>query len=191
MEDGFLREGSGIRRNETPEAVAVRTHPTRHHHFASVLFDQTEWLQNRTRARRAFTFQVRIQLVTMQCMGDILTEKQKAERLAEGASMSFALLFPCPQCGHANRPARTKLQSVRLYLLDQLPPCRRCGSALRRASFPRSAIPAGLLKRAEAALPKERVIECANCAQKLRPPADRRKVKLRCPKCKAEFDYLP
>src|SRR5438552_2523791 len=91
--------GSGIRRNETPEAVAVRTparrHPTRHHHFASVLFDQTEWLQNRTRARRAFTFQVRIQLVTMQCMGDILTEKQKAERLAEGASMSFALLFPC------------------------------------------------------------------------------------------------
>jgi|SRR5882672_9051368 len=124
-------------------------------------------------------------------MGDIFTEKQKAERLAGAGRISLALLFPCPQCGHANKPGRTKVQSVRLYLLDQLPPCRRCGSALRRANFDRSTIPSGLIKQAEAQVRRERIIECTKCGQKLRAPADRGSIKLRCPRCEAEFDYIP
>src|SRR5262249_24956938 len=99
-------------------------------------------------------------------MSDIFTEKQKAERLAGEARMSLGIFFPCPQCGHQNRPARTKVQSIRLYLLDQLPPCRQCGSVLRRANFDRSTIPATLLRRAEAQLRRERVMRCSNCGQK-------------------------
>src|SRR6266852_5098302 len=124
-------------------------------------------------------------------MGDLFTEKQKAERLAGEARMSLAISFPCPQCGHANRPGKTKLQSIRLYLLDHLPPCRHCGAALRRANFDRSTISPTLLRRAEASLRRDRVIECGKCGQKLRAPADRGSIKLRCPKRRAEFDYIP
>ena len=124
-------------------------------------------------------------------MGDIFTDKQKAERLVGGASISLALLFPCPACGHSNKPARTKLQSVKMYLLDELPPCRRCGQQLRRGNFDRSTIPASLLRRAEAELDRHRIIKCVKCPQKLKAPTDCGRVKLRCPKCKAEFEFVP
>src|SRR5437867_4227629 len=82
-------------------------------------------------------------------MGDIFTAKQKAQRLVgKGGRISLSLLFPCPKCGHANRPATHKLKSVKLYLLDQLPPCRKCGWELKKRNYDRSTIPAPLLRRA-------------------------------------------
>ena len=47
------------------------------------------------------------------------------------------------------------------------------------------------MRRAEAQLRRERVTECVHCGQKLRAPADKGSVRLRCPKCKTEFDYIP
>ena len=124
-------------------------------------------------------------------MGDILSEKQKAERLVAGARVSLALLFVCPACGHANRPARNKLQAVKMYLLDQLPDCRKCGSKLRKGNVDPCKIPKPLLKRAEAELSSKRLINCPECSQKLLAPTDRGTLKLRCRKCKAEFEFTP
>jgi ssDNA-binding Zn-finger/Zn-ribbon topoisomerase 1 len=124
-------------------------------------------------------------------MGDILTGKQKLERLGGSRRITLALLFPCPVCGHANRPARDKPEGVKMYLRDDLPPCRRCGSMLRRANFDRSTIPDPLLRYAEADLGRQQVVRCAKCAQELRLPTNRGRVNLRCPKCKAEFQFSP
>jgi DNA-directed RNA polymerase subunit M/transcription elongation factor TFIIS len=35
------------------------------------------------------------------------------------------------------------------------------------------------------------IVECAKCGQRLRVPADRGTVKLRCPKCRTEFEFAP
>jgi hypothetical protein len=82
-------------------------------------------------------------------MSDIFTAKQKAERLlGKSGRVSFLLLFPCPKCGHANRPATKKLESVKLYLLDKLPPCRMCGWELKKRYYDRSTVPVTLMRRA-------------------------------------------
>ena len=62
--------------------------------------------------------------------------------------MTLSLLFLCPHCGHANRTAAHKLESVKLYLLDKLPPCRRCKRELKKRNYDRSTIPESLMKRA-------------------------------------------
>ncbi len=82
-------------------------------------------------------------------MGDIFTAKQRAERLiGKGGRISLSLLFLCPKCGHANRPATRKLDSVKLYLLDELPPCRKCGWELKKRNYDRTTIPRALTRRA-------------------------------------------
>lgn len=37
----------------------------------------------------------------------------------------------CNGCGHRNRPHNSYRQALRMALLRQLPPCRRCGKELR------------------------------------------------------------
>lgn len=44
-------------------------------------------------------------------------------------------LSPCRHCGHPNRPVRSARASLKLWLTDQLPPCRRCGFALKKSDF--------------------------------------------------------
>jgi ribosomal protein S27E len=44
-------------------------------------------------------------------------------------------LFRCRHCGHDNRPARSGRQSIKLWLTDQLPPCRQCSLPLRKVDF--------------------------------------------------------
>src|SRR2546425_11367067 len=107
-------------------------------------------------------------------MGHILTEAQKAKRMFDkGGQVSLAIMFPCRKCGHANRPARTKLESMKLYLMDELPLCRRCGWELKKRDYDRSAMSDSLVKKAQKALGNREVVSCKRCLQKLRVPTDK------------------
>jgi hypothetical protein len=44
------------------------------------------------------------------------------------------VLFSCT-CGHRNRVAHTPKESYKLYILDELGNCRKCGRSLRKYQF--------------------------------------------------------
>lgn len=70
-----------------------------------------------------------------------------------------SLVFPCPKCGHRNRPAAQKLKSVKLYLLDKLPPCRKCGCELKSRNYDQSKFPDRLIKRASKELVEDGLLD--------------------------------
>ena len=45
------------------------------------------------------------------------------------------VLVPCPRCGHNNCPARRPVEALKLFLTDKLPPCKKCGRALKMSEF--------------------------------------------------------
>lgn len=47
----------------------------------------------------------------------------------------IGIFVPCPRCGHNNKPHRRLKESLRLWLLDQLPPCKKCGAQLRKSDY--------------------------------------------------------
>jgi hypothetical protein len=77
-----------------------------------------------------------------------ITDGRSAADLVGDGPVSLSLVFPCPKCGHANRPARRKLDSLKLYLQDKLPPCRKCGWQLRQRYYDCSTAPKPLLRQA-------------------------------------------
>jgi len=108
------------------------------------------------------------------------TDNQETERPVEGV---WTAVFKCKRCRYRNRPARTRLDLVKMYLCGQLPPCRNCGKTFHLI---RSTIPASLLRQAEEEIERERgVIRCANpdCRKKLKLPIAPARGKLRCPAC--------
>jgi len=114
-------------------------------------------------------------------MGNNPTDNQETERPAESV---WTTVFKCKRCGYRNRPARTRLYLVKMYLSGQMPPCRNCG---RTFHLIRSTIPVSLLRQAEEEIDRERgIIRCANpgCRKKLKLPAAPARGKLRCPACK-------
>ncbi len=46
-----------------------------------------------------------------------------------------SLYIPCPHCGHRNRPHTSKIETLKLYLTDKMPDCRKCGHPLKKASI--------------------------------------------------------
>ena len=48
-----------------------------------------------------------------------------------GTSM---LVFHC-SCGHRNQAHRSVRESYRLYILDQLPNCKKCDRSMRKSQF--------------------------------------------------------
>ena len=84
-----------------------------------------------------------------------------------------SLMFPCPKCGHANRPAAQKLKSVKLYLLDKLPPCRKCGWELKSRNYDQSKISDRLMKRARKELEEDGLLN-TEPPKEHRTPAPRR-----------------
>jgi predicted RNA-binding Zn-ribbon protein involved in translation (DUF1610 family) len=48
---------------------------------------------------------------------------------------TYAVLFPCPKCGHHNKVHKRVRNSLILWLLDRLPPCKKCGYQLRKVNY--------------------------------------------------------
>jgi hypothetical protein len=48
-----------------------------------------------------------------------------------GTSMA---VFPC-RCGHRNKVSNSVKESYRLFILDQLGNCKKCGAQLRKHQF--------------------------------------------------------
>lgn len=47
----------------------------------------------------------------------------------------YGVLFPCPNCEHNNRIHSKTVESLKLWLQDKLPACKRCGQLLRRDDY--------------------------------------------------------
>lgn len=84
-------------------------------------------------------------------------------------------LFPCRHCGHQNRPARSARASLKLWLTDQLPPCRKCGLPLRKTDF-RQELPREFLE----------VVTCPGCGAKNRILRGYR-AQMNCGRCKSNL----
>ncbi len=68
-----------------------------------------------------------------------------------------------------------------MYLLDSLPPCKRCGGELPKARFDRTTIDIGSIRRALKELGYKEVVRCPRCAQKLRVSTNKGKGMVHCP----------
>ena len=60
-----------------------------------------------------------------------------------------AYLFPCIVCGHKNKIAKTVDESIRKWLLDQLPTCngKHCGRRLEKSHYSHSGPRVELIRR--------------------------------------------
>lgn len=84
-------------------------------------------------------------------------------------------LFPCRQCGHQNRPAESVRESLKLWLMDKLPPCRKCGLPLKRFDF-RHEIPADFAE----------MVRCPDCGATNRILRGYR-AQMKCGRCKSSL----
>lgn len=123
-------------------------------------------------------------------MNNIFTTKQNLEKLFEKTRGTTFVLFPCPICGHRNKPKGSNLDRVKLYLEDKLPQCRGCGRKLGKELFDRSTIPGELRMRGLKELGFKEIIRCPQCSQKLRVPT-KKQIKVTCPKCMRRFNFIP
>jgi DNA-directed RNA polymerase subunit RPC12/RpoP len=121
-------------------------------------------------------------------MNEVFPEVEKfmGKRVHKGK----IVLFPCPKCGHRTRPGKGNVERVKLYLSDELPPCRRCGAELSKQCYDRSTISAGLIERALRELGFKEVIACPYCRQRLRVPTDKGTIRVSCVKCSRKFEYV-
>jgi len=123
---------------------------------------------------------------------NIFKEGQKVERFIEEAIQMKVVVFPCPRCGHRNRPGKGNVDRVKMYLLDQLPPCTKCHAVLPKERYDRSTISVVYRQRAleELGFPRE-VAQCLRCRQLLRVPTDKGKICVTCKCCAAKFEFDP
>ena len=124
-------------------------------------------------------------------MIDPFTTKQKVEKLFGKTGGATDLLFPCPICGHRNKPKGSNLDRVKRLLKDTLPKCKKCGKQLNKKEFDRSTIPISLLNRALRDLESKNIIKCRNCEKEMKVPTDRGKIKVTCPGCLLKFNFTP
>ncbi len=110
-------------------------------------------------------------------------------------------LFPCPKCGHRNRPSMKLYESMMMYELDSLPKCRnrKCGFQLLKEHFPETYFPPEIRGTLEDVRKKlreirtETIIECPNpeCRLKQRVPTNKGKLRVHCKQCHNPFIYEP
>lgn len=49
--------------------------------------------------------------------------------------ITMGIFFSCPTCLHRNRPSKKAVESLKLWILDDLPACKNCGGMLRKDDF--------------------------------------------------------
>lgn len=50
-------------------------------------------------------------------------------------SKIIRVIMSCHNCGHRNRPHRTVRESIRLWFVDELPPCKKCKQELKKDNY--------------------------------------------------------